>query len=80
MGLAVCSECARHVRDATCPFCGAEVARSAEPSVAGRVARVLVAAGVASAIGACGLANGYGGPPPGDPANPLPPVDGGATD
>jgi hypothetical protein len=53
MALSVCSGCGRHVRGASCPFCGASVAgaaRATRPRVS-RAARIL---GVAALGVACG--------------------------
>lgn len=64
----VCASCGRHVREDACPFCGArEIAPVRRNDV--RVARaVLFASAAIITTAACGM-NGYGGPPPDDPAS-----------
>jgi hypothetical protein len=61
--LVPCSSCGRHVREQTCPFCGAG-------SRAGRAIGTLAAAATVALLQGC-----YGGPPPGyrdvrEPAQP----------
>ena len=60
MSLVVCAACSRHVREASCPFCGAAVA-TAVAAPATRVARAALLGAVALAVTACGSV--YGGPP-----------------
>ena len=70
MTLSLCPSCNRHVKGDACPFCGARAESTNEGSSSPRALRAIVVFGVAAiATSACGLANGYGGPPPGDPAN-----------
>ncbi len=53
MSLAVCSSCLRHVRESTCPFCGAHVAHATTVTLP-RAARIaLVGAAAVSAAVAC---------------------------
>ena len=61
--LSLCSACGRHVKESTCPFCGARVAVDGGAR-ATRAARILLVATLAASAAACGFANGYGGPPP----------------
>ncbi len=64
MSLSVCSSCSRHVRESSCPFCGAAVAvtpRGAAP----RVARIVLLGGAAAVAAACSSAQPlYGAPAP----------------
>ena len=71
MALSLCPSCNRHVRGDACPFCGARAEITNEGSSSPRALRAIVVFGVAATIAtsACGLANGYGGPPPDDPHN-----------
>ncbi len=66
--LHVCNVCGRHVREDACPFCGA---REASPPARNdaRVARAVLFAGAAILTTAACAMNGYGGPPPDDPAS-----------
>ena len=68
MSLVVCAACSRHVREPTCPFCGAAVA-TAVAAPAPRVARAALLGAVALVASACSSAV-YGGPP----------IDGGGPD
>jgi hypothetical protein len=67
MALSICRSCNRHVRGEACPFCGASSDATSEMPSSLRTAVVLIGA-AAIASTACAM-GGYGGPPPGDPAN-----------
>ena len=78
MALSLCSSCNRHVRGDACPFCGANSEKTNEGSSSPRALRAVVVFGVAAiATSACGLANGYGGPPPEMQNTPTSAVDAG---
>lgn len=65
MSLIVCASCSRHVRETSCPFCGADLvhAPAVTPSRIPRIALVTAAAAVVAAS-ACGTTTPlYGGPP-----------------
>jgi len=64
MALSLCPSCNRHVRGDACPFCGSKSEATNEGTSSPRALRAVVVFGVAIATSACGLANGYGGPPP----------------
>ena len=61
--LGVCASCKRHVREGTCPFCGARERITAR---AHRIGRVFFAIGTGAAIGSYAC-SAYGAPslPPG---------------
>jgi hypothetical protein len=62
MALVVCEGCNRHVREDTCPFCGARVdhGRAPKTRAIGHATRAMIAFGAAAAtagatsLGACG--------------------------
>jgi hypothetical protein len=62
--LVVCAQCNRHVRDASCPFCGASVAGALATAI-GRVSRAALFALAAAPGVACHreTVEMYGGPP-----------------
>jgi hypothetical protein len=67
MSLTVCPSCARHVRDAECPFCGASVALAPKPAPRKRASRFAIygaAVATAAATTACGAQALYGAPTP----------------
>ncbi len=70
MSLAICSSCSRHVRETTCPFCGASIAPRTSVTLA-RMSRIglvgAAAAAAATTIAACSSAEPMYGcvcPPP----------------
>ena len=58
MALRVCPSCSRHARDATCPFCGAEIPQVGAVVTMPRVARtgLIGLAATAVVVGACSTA------------------------
>jgi hypothetical protein len=65
MSLRVCSSCSRHVREPSCPFCGAEGPGTTPPAPRPRVARaVMLGAAAAMATACTSVTPLYGGSPP----------------
>ena len=71
MSLRVCPSCSRHVRETSCPFCGAEL--SLEPPVSiPRAARIVLLCAVATAAVATACSSAHpldGAPMPAASAN-----------
>lgn len=66
--LVPCSQCNRHVRDATCPFCGARVAASVTRAIGRSSRAAILALAAAAPLAACTKEAGpqvtmYGAPP-----------------
>ena len=62
MSLSVCPSCSRHVRESSCPFCGADVT-PVVVTTSPRVARIALV-GAAAVLTACSAQALYGGPMP----------------